>query len=128
MWISWKRSSSAIASGVQPPWISIANLCATAQSCSELSKQRSPSGKSACEAGDIAAICERDIAFHQAILSGCGNLDLLPIWKRLCATMRFAYSRFVNTMAIYHEHAAIVDAFDQGPCETMIQAIKANIV
>ena len=81
----------------------------------------------ACDRGDVAAIAKCDMAFHEAVLVGCGGNDFLPVWKLLCAQMLLAYSRLENYQQVYDEHAAIFAAIASGKKRAVVAAIKENI-
>ena len=83
--------------------------------------------KSACDSGDVAVIARCDMAFHQAILVGCGGEDLVPAWKQLCSRMLLIYTRLKDYQQAYREHVQIFEALRTKKKQTTIAAIKANI-
>ena len=84
--------------------------------------------KSACDSQEPARIVEADVRFHEALLRACGQESLLPMWKAMCAGMRFAYTRLNEHGHIYDEHAAIVEAIENRDAEAAVRALEANII
>ena len=82
----------------------------------------------ACKNNDAAEIVLADVAFHEAILKASNQPDLVPIWTQLCAAMRFTYTRLENSLAIYAEHEAIIQAYDQKDKASMIKRIEENLI
>ena len=83
--------------------------------------------KSACVGGDVAAVARCDMAFHEAILAGCGGDDFILAWKQLCSRMLLTYTRLDDYREIYQEHAEILEAIRSGKKQAIVAAIKANI-
>jgi DNA-binding GntR family transcriptional regulator len=83
--------------------------------------------KSACDSGDVAAIASCDMAFHQAILVGCGGEDLVPAWKQLCSRMLLIYTRLTDYQQAYREHVQIFEALQAKKKQAAIAALKTNI-
>ena len=83
--------------------------------------------KSACDSGDVAAIASCDMAFHQAVLVGCGGEDLVPAWKQLCSRMLLIYTRLTDYQQAYREHVQIFEALQAKKTQAAIAALKTNI-
>ena len=83
--------------------------------------------KSACDSGDVAAIASCDMAFHQAVLVGCGGEDLVPAWKQLCSRMLLIYTRLTDYQQAYREHVQIFEALQAKKKQAAIAALKTNI-
>jgi DNA-binding GntR family transcriptional regulator len=83
--------------------------------------------QTACASSDLAAVARCDMAFHEAVLLGCGGDDLLPVWKWLCSQMLLTYSRLESYQQVYEEHLEILSALESGRKEAAIAVIKANI-
>ena len=83
--------------------------------------------KMACEGNDVAAVARCDMAFHEAILAGCGGDDFILAWKQLCSRMLLAYTRLDDYQQVYKEHAELLDAIRSGKKQAIVTAIKANI-
>lgn len=81
----------------------------------------------ACESGDVAAIARDDMAFHEAILHGCGGDDFVQPWRQLCARMLLAYTRLDDHRQIFEEHAAILEAIRRRDVEETLAALRANL-
>ncbi len=81
----------------------------------------------ACAAGDVAAIARDDMAFHQAILHGCGGDDFIQAWRQLCSRMLLAYTRLDDHRQIFDEHAAILDAVRRRDVEQALAALRSNL-
>lgn len=84
--------------------------------------------KVSCEKGDTSGIVMGDAGFHESILASGKHPELMPTWKQLCVGMRFTYTRLADSMEIYDEHKAILDAYDRGDKQEMIRALEANII
>ncbi len=83
--------------------------------------------KVACEGNDVAAVARCDMAFHEAILVGCGGDDFVLAWKQLCSRMLLTYTRLDNYRAVYDEHAELLKAIQSGKKPAIASALKSNI-
>ena len=83
--------------------------------------------KIACDGKDVAAVARCDMAFHEAILVGCGGDDFVLAWKQLCSRMLLAYSRLHDYQQIHDEHVALLNALRSGKSKAITAAIKSNI-
>ncbi|MEN1677963.1 MAG: GntR family transcriptional regulator [Planctomycetota bacterium] len=83
--------------------------------------------RNACEAEDLAAIVENDMALHRTIIDTSGNPEVLPIWLPIVSRMMLHYGRHSNIMDSHREHAAIVSAIRAGDQKAAIAALRANI-
>jgi len=82
---------------------------------------------SACSSGDVAAVARCDMAFHEALLCGCGGGDFLPVWKWLCSQMLLTYTRLDDYEQVFNEHVEILANLEKGRKKAAISAIKANV-
>lgn len=83
--------------------------------------------KAACEADDLAAVVENDMALHRLIIEATGNPDLMAIWLPIVSRMMLHYGRHANMMESHQEHARIVDAIRDGDEVAAIEALAANV-
>ncbi len=83
--------------------------------------------KVACEGDDVAAVARCDMAFHEAVLAGCGGDDLILAWKQLCSRMLLTYTRLDNYQAVYDEHAKLLETIVSGKKQAIVSALKLNI-
>lgn len=83
--------------------------------------------KAACQAGDIAALIDHDLRFHQAIIQSHDDKDIFVLWQPIALRMLMQYNRFDNLMDSYQEHKAILDAIRSGNKTAALAALKANI-
>jgi len=81
----------------------------------------------ACQRQDLAAVAEKDIAFHRALLEGAGEPDLVSIWLPIVMRMVLHYSRHENMMQSLKEHKAILDAIREKDVRKAVKAMEANI-
>lgn len=81
----------------------------------------------ACEGDDVAAVARCDMAFHEAILVGCGGNDFILAWKQLCSRMLLTYTRLDGYQQVYEEHAELLRAIRTGTKQSIVTAIKSNI-
>lgn len=82
----------------------------------------------ACSAGDLAGVRRFDYAFHEAILSACNGMSLLPAWKQLCSRMRLAYDRLPDLKLVHREHQKILDGLKARDLSTVTEALVENII
>ncbi|QDT68517.1 putative HTH-type transcriptional regulator YdfH [Planctomycetes bacterium MalM25] len=83
--------------------------------------------KIACEAEDLGAVVDEDMALHRLIIESAGNRDLIAIWLPIVSRMMLHYSRHNSMMESHREHAEIVDAIRAGSEKAAIKALEANI-
>lgn len=87
--------------------------------------------KQALQKKDFNASAELDIAFHRSLLVRAGQPDLLAIWQTLVARIRthfrHSHMKTKDSLAIYHEHKNIVDAFRSGDKEKSVRILEDNI-
>ena len=102
-------------------------LSAITQDSKQLLQERLDTLARACADEDLAAVAKNDVAFHEALLLGCGGHDLLPVWKSLCARMLMSYERLDDYDAVRLEHAAILQAVREGDAASVVSALKANV-
>ncbi|MBN2294799.1 MAG: GntR family transcriptional regulator [Pirellulales bacterium] len=85
----------------------------------------------ACKEKDYAAIAERDLEFHHAIIQRAGIPDLEMIWRVIVGRVRSHFQDtqigYSNTMDIYGEHAEILEVFRSGDRDAAIAILKANV-
>lgn len=84
--------------------------------------------REACEAGDLPAAIELDIAFHRSIVERTGDADLVSIWLPIITRMLLRYSRHKKLMDVYREHAKVVKAIKARNKAAALAALEANIV
>jgi DNA-binding GntR family transcriptional regulator len=95
----------------------------------QLERLREINGRLASCANDpeTAAVC--DWEFHDELVGGCGNeqlLDTLRPLKRQLLRYEFAYMDEVAVERSAGQHAAIVDALAAGQCERAAALVEAN--
>ena len=82
--------------------------------------------KLACENSNLPKVAECDLALHRYWVS-LASKELEIIWLSITVRMRMGYSRMDNYMAIYREHASIVEAILQRDLNAAKQAISQNV-
>lgn len=83
--------------------------------------------KAACEAGDISALVDQDVRFHQAIIQSHDDKDLFALWEPIALRMLMQYNRFDDLMDSYREHRTLLDAIRNGDKKAALAALAANI-
>lgn len=83
--------------------------------------------KSACEANDMSAVVQHDMAFHRCIVERHGDEEMVAIWLPIVARMMLHYTRHKELMDSYREHLAVVDAIRKGQKKRAIRALEKNI-
>ncbi|MAD80196.1 MAG: GntR family transcriptional regulator [Planctomycetaceae bacterium] len=83
--------------------------------------------KVACEGDDVAAVARCDMAFHEAILAGCGGDDFILAWRQLCSCMLLTYTRLEDYEQVFSEHVELLEAVRAGKKQAIVAAIKSNI-
>lgn len=83
--------------------------------------------RAACEADDIAAVVEHDMAFHRWVIDRVGDADLAGIWLPITMRMRLVYSRHRSLNDVYPEHARVWRAAKRGDVDAAVRAMEANI-
>jgi DNA-binding GntR family transcriptional regulator len=83
--------------------------------------------KEACDSSDATKIALQDVAFHEAVLIGCGGEDLVAAWRQLCSRMLLVYTRHNNYRQSFSEHKEIYEAIAAKDKKAAIAAIKKNI-
>jgi len=83
--------------------------------------------KAACETGDVAALVDHDLRFHQAIIQSHDDKDLFALWQPIALRILMQYNRFPDLMDSYHEHKTILDAIRSSDKAAAIAALEANI-
>ncbi len=81
----------------------------------------------ACEAGDLSAVVEHDIAFHRWIVEQSGQTELPSIWLAVVMRLRLVYSRHTNLKEVYAEHLKIVKAIRDGNKKQAVRALAEHI-
>lgn len=81
----------------------------------------------ACEADDMLAVVQHDMAFHRCIIESHGDEEMVAIWLPIVVRMMLHYTRHKKLMDSYHEHLAIVDAIRKGQKKKAIRALEKNI-
>ena len=84
--------------------------------------------RSACEHGNVRDLVAGDVHFHQAIMTGYGDPDLLALWRRVIMRMLMRYDRFSDLMDSFAEHRRIYQEIAAGHEEAALCALQANIV
>ncbi|MFO0878164.1 MAG: GntR family transcriptional regulator [Gemmataceae bacterium] len=86
----------------------------------------------ACEAGDNAALFERDMDFHRSLLLRAGLDDLLPIWTLIInkTTSFYEHDLLSKEMlpAVHEVHTALLDVFAQGDVDAAAAALSDHIL
>lgn len=83
--------------------------------------------KRACSGDNAAAVARCDMAFHEAILVGCGGEDFIHAWRQLCAKMLMSYSRLDNFSQVFDEHLHILEPLQQRNKRAVIKSLRDNI-
>ncbi len=81
----------------------------------------------ACEADDMPAVVQHDMAFHRCIIESHGDAEMVAIWLPIVVRMMLHYTRHKKLMDSYDEHLAIVDAIRKGQKKKAIRALEKNI-
>lgn len=81
----------------------------------------------ACEADDMAAVVEHDMAFHRWIIDRTGDADLAGVWLPITMRMRLVYSRHRSLTDVYPEHARVWRAAKRGDVDAAVRAMEGNI-
>ena len=75
-------------------------------------------GRAAADAGDVAALIETDIAFHQALYAASGNplieRSAAPHWRQIRRVMGAVLQRGASRAPVWDEHDAIARAVARG--------------
>lgn len=83
--------------------------------------------KTACEAGDVSAIVNCDMAFHRLIIGAADGQELLALWLPIVSRMMLHYTRHQDWMESHREHAAIADAIQRGNRQQARTLLTSNI-
>lgn len=79
-------------------------------------------GRAATRGGDVAAMIEADLGFHQAVYAACGNplveRSAAPHWCQIRRAMGAVLQSGPARRAIWDEHAAIAEAIAAGDADT----------
>jgi DNA-binding GntR family transcriptional regulator len=94
-------------------------LAALEETCAQL--------RIACEAEDMPAVVQHDMAFHRCLVERQGDEEMVAIWLPIVVRMMLHYTRHKELMDSYHEHVAIVDAIRKGQVKKAIRALEKNI-
>ncbi|BCX46206.1 GntR family transcriptional regulator [Haloferula helveola] len=81
----------------------------------------------ACADGDMAAVADLDISFHEALLSCADEPDLIAIWLPIVTRMILQYTRLVEREEIHEEHVEILEAVRAKDIQRAVRALKQNI-
>ena len=81
----------------------------------------------ACVANDMPSVVQYDMAFHRAIVEGCGGEEMSAIWLPIVVRMMMHYTRHKELMESYREHLAIIDAIRSNDKEKAVWALETNI-
>lgn len=83
--------------------------------------------KAACEAGDMSAVVNCDMAFHRFIIEAADQQDLLALWLPIVSRMMLHYTRHKDWMESHREHATIADAIQRGARQKATKLLTDNI-
>jgi DNA-binding GntR family transcriptional regulator len=87
-------------------------------------------GRQAAKAGDVGAMIEADIAFHEAIYQASGNPLIAQTaqtqWQHLRRAMGAVLQQSRQRDALWDEHAAIASAIAAGDEDLAVQCIEAH--
>lgn len=92
-----------------------------------LVKQALQNLRKACDTKNPSDIAQRDIEFHQALLTSCGGENMITTWRQLCAMMLFTYSHLRDFEQAFQEHVAIFEAFQDQSLNALVEALRVNI-
>lgn len=84
--------------------------------------------RSACVDGNVRDLVAGDVHFHEAIMTGYGDPDLLGLWRRVIMRMMMRYDRFSDLMESFAEHRRIYEAVAARDEEAALTALQANII
>ena len=84
--------------------------------------------RSACVDGNVRDLVAGDVHFHEAIMTGYGDPDLLGLWWRVIMRMMMRYDRFSDLMESFAEHRRIYEAVAARDEEAALTALQANII
>ena len=83
--------------------------------------------KAACEAGDLSAVVNCDMAFRRFIIEAADQPDLLALWLPIVSRMMLHYTRHKDWMESHREHATIADAIQRGVRQEATKLLTDNI-
>jgi DNA-binding GntR family transcriptional regulator len=88
-------------------------------------------GRTAAESGDLKAIIDADLAFHNAIYAASGNPLIAEsanrYWVHLRRVMGAVHRASTERSTIWDEHQAIADAIAQGDPERAVLLIEMHV-
>ena len=84
--------------------------------------------KEACQRGDVDALFEHDVRFHQSIVESCDDQGLIALWQPIMMRMSMQYGRFNDLMDSYREHNRILEAIRGGDKAAALEALMSNII
>lgn len=83
--------------------------------------------REACEASNMPAVVQHDMAFHRSIVERAGDEVLLAIWMPIITHLMLPYSRHRSLMESYQEHRSVLEAIKQQDLEVAVERLQANI-
>lgn len=88
-------------------------------------------GRAAVRSGQVKAMIDTDIAFHQAIYAASGNPLLEQSaqlhWRHLRRVMGAVMQRMQQRESVWDEHEAIADAIAAGDARRAVQLVERHI-
>ncbi|MFT3957226.1 MAG: GntR family transcriptional regulator [Piscinibacter sp.] len=88
-------------------------------------------GRRAADSGDLKAIVDADMAFHNAIYQGSGNPLIADSanrhWVHLRRVMGAVHRSSTHRSTIWDEHQAIADAIAQGDAERAVLMTELHV-
>ncbi len=89
------------------------------------------SGRRAAESGDLKAIVDADMAFHNAIYQASGNPliadSTVRYWVHLRRVMGAVHRSSAHRSTLWDEHQAIADAIAQGDVERAVLMTELHV-
>ncbi|GAB4221677.1 MAG: GntR family transcriptional regulator [Spirochaetales bacterium] len=81
----------------------------------------------ACKEGNILAVRETDIAFHEFFIRKFGESHIEEIWRSILSRMMMRYNRHKDLMDNYREHKKILECIENSDMDCLLSAIRENI-
>lgn len=86
--------------------------------------------ETAAAAGDLGAVVEADIRFHETILELSDSPHTVQVWRSISPRIRMyflRYDRDRDLLAVVKEHRELYDAFRVADCDALIALLETHI-
>ena len=87
--------------------------------------------QAAAEAGDIDAIVQADVEFHEAVLHIAPQFHTIHIWRSIAPRIRAYFYRHFRERdldSVVAEHRELLDALHHGDEQLLLEALRRHIV